>query len=75
MLHQGTETMPVQVQNLSAYLAGEIDGFDALMQSLGALVLTACLAVLSRLNNPDRSACHHLVKGSRGFVNRTTICM
>ena len=41
VMHQGTKTMPVQVQNLSAYLAGEIDGFDALMRSLGASVSTA----------------------------------
>jgi len=40
MISQGNGLMPIQVQNMAAWLAGEMDGFDALTKSLGLMTAT-----------------------------------
>ena len=40
MLAQGKGVLPIQVQNLIGFLAGEMDGFDALTKSIGLMTAT-----------------------------------
>ena len=41
LLHETRGAMPIQVQNLMAWLAGEMDGFDAITKGLGLMTATS----------------------------------
>ncbi len=40
MLAQGKGVLPIQIQNLIGFLAGEMDGFDAVTKSMGLMTAT-----------------------------------